>query len=256
MKHIFTLPGRVLNLCTTITQTNNHNSQGEGDHAMAGCVISPPNKKFKKMGIREQNLQRGTWTHPSGETKQDLRPSIRTINHGLGNTGTLVNKEASDTRGRPQAPNTPGPVESLHRTAPSQAHTAGRLPKPPPLGSPPPQLSTRPSKCLQHHQQRWCKIFWTGVIFLLLTYSVLSLIYFLVQTLHIVLLKLLIFLIFLFNKLVLCFLLYSLILKTVRLKYIWLNISFCCNLNFDKMCALFGINFVFLKSCWCKVLDI
>ena len=25
----------------------------------------------------------------------------------------------------------------------------------------------RPSKCLQHHQQRWCKILWTGVNLLL-----------------------------------------------------------------------------------------
>ena len=28
-------------------------------------------------------------------------------------------------------------------------------------------LSSRPSKCLQHHQQHWCKLFWTGVNLLL-----------------------------------------------------------------------------------------
>ena len=49
---------------------------------------------------------------------------------------------------------------------------------------------------------------------------------------------------------------YSLILKTVLLKNIWLNTSFYCNLNFDKIYALFGVNFILLKSCWCKVLDI
>ena len=35
------------------------------------------------------------------------------------------------------------------------------------------QRDSRPSKCLQHHQQRWCKILWTGVNLLLKTYSVL-----------------------------------------------------------------------------------
>ena len=40
----------------------------------------------------------------------------------------------------------------------------------------------RPSKCLQHHKQRWCKILWTGVNLLL--YHVLSLIDFLFQILR------------------------------------------------------------------------
>ena len=29
------------------------------------------------------------------------------------------------------------------------------------------QFNTRPSKCIQHHQQRLCKILWTGVNLLL-----------------------------------------------------------------------------------------
>ena len=41
----------------------------------------------------------------------------------------------------------------------------------------------RPLKCLQHHQQRWCKISWTGVICLLETYGVLLWNNFLVQIL-------------------------------------------------------------------------
>ena len=35
-----------------------------------------------------------------------------------------------------------------------------------PYAATPPTLP-RPSKCLQRHQQRWCKFFWTGVIYLL-----------------------------------------------------------------------------------------
>ena len=45
-------------------------------------------------------------------------------------------------------------------------------------------------------------------------------------------------------------------LAMITFFYIWLNKSFGCNLNFDKINALFVENFVFLKSCWCKVLDI
>ena len=48
-------------------------------------------------------------------------------------------------------------------------------------------------------------------------------------------------------------LLYSPILKTILLKYILLNTSFGWNLNFDKIHALFGVHFIFLKSCCCKV---
>ena len=47
----------------------------------------------------------------------------------------------------------------------------------------------RPSKGVQHHQQRWCKIVWTGVNLLLLTYGVLLQIDFLVQILRICLVK-------------------------------------------------------------------
>ena len=50
------------------------------------------------------------------------------------------------------------------------------------MGYPPPYCTTRPSKCLQHHQQLWCKTLWTRVNLLLSTYGVLLLIDFLVQT--------------------------------------------------------------------------
>ena len=48
-------------------------------------------------------------------------------------------------------------------------------------------------------------------------------------------------------------LLYSLILKTVLLKYIWLNTSFGFNLNFDKIHALFGVNLFFLRLILAKI---
>ena len=48
--------------------------------------------------------------------------------------------------------------------------------------------------------------------------------------------------------------LHSLILKL--LKYIWLNTSFCRDLNFNQITAILGVNFDLLKSCWCKTLDI
>ena len=91
----------------------------------------------------------------------------------------------------------------------------------------------RPSKCLQHHQQRWCKILWTGVNLLLYTYGVLSLIDFLVQILHIFWVKaqylhepwkrMVVITYFYFSYLINCYyvaVLYSPILKTVLLKYI------------------------------------
>ena len=43
------------------------------------------------------------------------------------------------------------------------------------------QCNIRPSKYLQHHQQCWCKILWTGVDLLLLTYGIFLLIDFLFQ---------------------------------------------------------------------------
>ena len=45
-------------------------------------------------------------------------------------------------------------------------------------------------------------------------------------------------------------------LKNVLSKYFWLNTSVFHHLNFDKIFALFGVNFVLLKSCWCQILDI
>ena len=124
----------------------------------------------------------------------------------------------------------------------------------------------RPSKCLQHHQQRWCKILWTGVNLLLQTYNVFSLIDFLVQILRIFVGKISMkneenggHYWFYFSYLINCYyvdVLYSLILKTVLLKYIWLNMSFCQHYLFYKSYAFFGVNFVLLKSCWCKMLDI
>ena len=43
------------------------------------------------------------------------------------------------------------------------------------------------------------------------------------------------------------------ILKTVVIKYIWLKTYFCR--DFYKAYAIFGVNFVLLKSCWFKILD-
>ena len=45
-------------------------------------------------------------------------------------------------------------------------------------------------------------------------------------------------------------------IENCTVKVYLINTSFCCDLNFDKIYSLFGVNFVLLKSCWCKILDI
>ena len=85
----------------------------------------------------------------------------------------------------------------------------------------------RPSKCLQHHQQRWCKIL---------------LIDFLFQISYIFCYKLVVMTYFYFPYLIIWYylaVLYSIVFKAVLVKYIWLNTSFCCNLNIDKIDAFF-----------------
>ena len=121
---------------------------------------------------------------------------------------------------------------------------------------------SRPSKCLQHHQHRWCKILWTSVNLLLLKYGVLLLIDFWSKFYVFLFVdKMVVITYFYFSYLINCYyvaVLYSLVLKTLLLvlKWIWLNTSYCRYLNDEQIYAVVGVNFGLLKSCWCKILDI
>ena len=111
-------------------------------------------------------------------------------------------------------------------------------------------MTCRPSKCLQYHQQRWYKILLTGISLLLSKYGVLSLIDFWSK----LRVWMVVLIYFYFSYSINCYyvsVLYSIIYKTVPLNNIGLNTSFCPDLDFDKIYALFFTEILFYYNSVC-----